>query len=101
MIRDIARTVGLSSRHYRKEVSARTPLGRLGQPEEVAEAVCFLASPMASFVTGQVRRVAGGPRRRRSCESNAPSYRASGRCSADQSGLAPRERALSGRRARD
>jgi 3-oxoacyl-[acyl-carrier protein] reductase len=39
---------------------ANTPLGRLGQPVEVASACLFLTSPHAEFVTGQVLDVAGG-----------------------------------------
>ena len=38
----------------------QTPLGRLGQPSEVAEAACFLTSRQSDFVTGQVLDVAGG-----------------------------------------
>lgn len=44
----------------RKMVLSRTPLGRLGEPEEVAEAVLFLASDKASYITGQCLYVEGG-----------------------------------------
>ena len=41
-------------------MAARTPLGRLGRPEEVAEVYCWLASDAASFVHGAVISVDGG-----------------------------------------
>jgi 3-oxoacyl-[acyl-carrier protein] reductase len=39
---------------------AQVPLGRIGQPEDVAETVAFLASHKASYMTGQVLHVNGG-----------------------------------------
>ncbi|MFT5222539.1 MAG: NAD(P)-dependent dehydrogenase (short-subunit alcohol dehydrogenase family) [Glaciecola sp.] len=39
---------------------AMHPVGRVAQPAEVAEAICFLASPAASFITGTILRVDGG-----------------------------------------
>ena len=41
-------------------VRATTPVGRLGRPEEVAAAIVFLASPLSSYVTGQIIPVNGG-----------------------------------------
>jgi 3-oxoacyl-[acyl-carrier protein] reductase len=41
---------------------ARMPLGRLGQPRDVAAMVAFLVSPDASWITGQIIQVAGGLR---------------------------------------
>lgn len=40
--------------------AARLPIGRLGTPEEVAQAVLYLASPQAGFVTGTVLAIDGG-----------------------------------------
>lgn len=43
-----------------KSVAEETPVGRLGRPEEIADAVCFLASEKAAYITGQVLSVNGG-----------------------------------------
>lgn len=42
------------------ELSASVPLGRLGSPDEIADAAFYLASPAAAFITGQVLVVDGG-----------------------------------------
>lgn len=47
-------------RNYAEEIKAQIPLRRYGEPEDVARAVRFLASPDASYITGQVLSVTGG-----------------------------------------
>ena len=48
------------SRETLAALGGEAPLGRIGNPEEVARAIVFLASERASFITGQVLRVDGG-----------------------------------------
>ena len=50
----------LLSPEQRQEVTAMIPLGRLGEPEEIAYAALFLASPMAEYITGTTLDVNGG-----------------------------------------
>ncbi|HZP68269.1 MAG TPA: SDR family oxidoreductase [Rudaea sp.] len=50
----------LADPEYLEEVLARTPMGRIGEPEEVAAAVAFLCLPAASYITGECVAVDGG-----------------------------------------
>ena len=56
---DTDRTAAMSE-ETRAKYAAQIPLGRLGQPEDVAKAVAFLASDDAKYITGQVIGVDGG-----------------------------------------
>ncbi|WP_328402139.1 3-oxoacyl-ACP reductase FabG [Nocardia sp. NBC_00403] len=57
-----ANRVGLTAEEHQQSVAGRTPLGRVGQPEEVAAVIAFLASDEASYVSGQTLYVNGGAR---------------------------------------
>jgi len=50
----------LSDPEFLKQTVAKIPLGRIGEPKEVAGAVVFLASPAASLINGTILRVDGG-----------------------------------------
>lgn len=50
----------LANAEAHRNILARTPAGRLGEPDEVAQVICFLASAEASYVTGQVVFIDGG-----------------------------------------
>ncbi len=43
-----------------KMIESRRPLGRIGEPEEIASAALFLASDSSSYITGQTINVCGG-----------------------------------------
>ena len=53
-------TIAKMAEKYKNMIIDNTPLGRIGQPEEVANAVAFLASDEASFMTGAAVEVSGG-----------------------------------------
>jgi 3-oxoacyl-[acyl-carrier protein] reductase len=53
---------GFAESDFRKQLEARTPLGRIGQVEDIAPAAVFLASSDASWITGETLVIAGGLR---------------------------------------
>ena len=62
MTRETATRLGLDFEEFVEETVKDIPVGRSGWPEDVAAAVVYFASEEASFVSGQVLYVAGGPR---------------------------------------
>ncbi len=56
-----AARVGMDFDDFQQAAASRIPVGRVGQPDDVAHAISFLASEGAGFVSGQVIYVAGGP----------------------------------------
>ena len=55
-------TAGLSSGDLRKQFEAQAPLGRIGQPQDIAPAAVFLASDDSAWITGESLYIAGGYR---------------------------------------
>lgn len=53
---------GIDGSDFRKIIESQTPLGRIGQPEDVAPLVSFLASDEASWITGEYYHISGGYR---------------------------------------
>ena len=51
---------GVSEEQAFQRFGAAHPIGRIGEPEEIAELVAYLASPRAGFVTGSDFRIDGG-----------------------------------------
>ncbi|MFO0863164.1 MAG: glucose 1-dehydrogenase [Gemmataceae bacterium] len=53
---------GLAESDFRKQIESQTPLGRIGQVDDIAPAVAFLASSESSWVTGEAWHISGGNR---------------------------------------
>jgi NAD(P)-dependent dehydrogenase (short-subunit alcohol dehydrogenase family) len=57
---ELVRNTVLSSPDAAAKIMSRTPMGRLGKPEEIASIALFLASNESSYITGQVIFADGG-----------------------------------------
>ncbi len=53
-------SAGIIKSDFQKQVEATTPLGRIGQPQDIAPAVAFLASSDSSWITGETLYISGG-----------------------------------------
>ncbi|MBW4491015.1 MAG: glucose 1-dehydrogenase [Trichocoleus desertorum ATA4-8-CV12] len=51
---------GVIGSDYQKQIEARTPLGRIGQPQDIAPAAVFFASSDSAWITGETLHIAGG-----------------------------------------
>jgi 3-oxoacyl-[acyl-carrier protein] reductase len=53
-------TAGIIDSEFRQQIEAQTALGRIGQPQDIATAAVFLASPDSAWITGETLHVTGG-----------------------------------------
>jgi 3-oxoacyl-[acyl-carrier protein] reductase len=53
---------GIAESEFRQQTEAQTPLRRIGQPQDIAPAVVFLASPDSAWITGETLYITGGLR---------------------------------------
>ncbi|HEY2149051.1 MAG TPA: SDR family oxidoreductase, partial [Pirellulales bacterium] len=56
------RSAGIAESDSRKQYEATAPLGRIGQPDDIAPAAVFLASNESSWITGETLYISGGYR---------------------------------------
>jgi 3-oxoacyl-[acyl-carrier protein] reductase len=56
------RAAGIHESEMRQQTEAQTPLGRIGQPQDIAPAAVFLASGDAAWITGETLYISGGLR---------------------------------------
>ena len=62
MLRETAERIGTTLEAFLAEAATTIPVGRTGTPDDIAAAAAFFVSEEASFVSGQVLYVAGGPK---------------------------------------
>ena len=53
---------GIIESDFRKQIESQTPVGRIGQPQDIATVATFLASVDSGWITGETFQVAGGYR---------------------------------------
>jgi 3-oxoacyl-[acyl-carrier protein] reductase len=62
VITDGVLAAGIDQSDFRKAVESQTPLGRIGQPDDIAPAAIFFASDDSKWITGETLLIAGGLR---------------------------------------
>lgn len=55
-------TAGIADSDFRRQIESQTPLGRIGQPQDIAPAAVFLASADSAWITGETLYISGGNR---------------------------------------